>query len=220
MDKTIFIMRNSTYCFQAMLFGLCNVPATFQRLMNVVSSGLNQDILLVYLDDIIIHSVELESHLDRVESFLEQLRIAKLKLKVSKCRLLQLEVHFLGHVVSESGIGMDPSKIEAVTSWPVPHNPKEVRSFIGLCACYLEFVSNFSALAASLHDLTRKGHKFVWMGACQKAFEALRERLVTTPVLMLPLTRSIRLGRGCVGPGRGRCTVPRAGCPRLQSETL
>ena len=132
-DMTTFITRNGTYCFQAMPFGLCNAPATFQkRLMNVVLSGLNQNILLVYLDDIIIHWVDLESHHERVESFLKRLRIAKLKLKVSKCRLLQREVHFLGHVVSEVGIGMDPAQIEVVTSWPVPHNLKEVHSFMRL----------------------------------------------------------------------------------------
>ena len=67
----------------------------------------------------------------------------------------------------------------------MPHNLKEVRSFIGLCAWYQEFVPNVSALAAPLYDLTHKGHKFVWMGPCQEAIEALRERLVTVPVLTL-----------------------------------
>ena len=186
-NNITFITQNGSYCFQAMPFGLCNAPATYQSLRNVVLSGLNQEILLVYLDDVIIHSVDLESHLVRVESFLARLRIAKLKLKVSKCRLLQREVHFIGHVVSESGIGIDPSKIEAVTSWPVLHNLNEVRSFIGLCAWYREFVQNFSALAHHLHDLTRKGHKFAWTGACQEAFETLRERLMTSPSSRCPL---------------------------------
>ena len=82
---------------------------------------------------------------------------------------------------------MDPSKIVAVTSWPVPHNLKEVHSFIGLCAWYRELVQNFSALAAPLHALTRKGRKFVSTGACQETFELLRTKLVTAPVLTLPI---------------------------------
>ena len=135
-EKTTFITRIGTYCFQAMPFELCNAPATFQRLMNVVLSGLNQDVLLVYLDDIIIHSGDLPSHLKSIERFLERMRLANLKLKVSKCRMLQREVHFLGHVMSDNGLKMDPAKIEAVATWPEPQNLKEVRSFVGLCAWF------------------------------------------------------------------------------------
>ena len=98
-EKTAFITRNRTYCFQAMPFRLCNAPATFQRLMNVVLSGLNQDVLLVYLDDITIHFGDLPSLPRIIERFLERMRLANLKLKVSKCRMLQREVHFLGHVI-------------------------------------------------------------------------------------------------------------------------
>ena len=103
-----------------MPFGLCNAPAPFQRLMNVVICGLNQDVLLVYLDDIIIHSGDLPSHPKSIERFLERIRLANLKLKVSKCRILQQEVHFLGHVVSDNGLKMNPAKIEAVVTWPEP----------------------------------------------------------------------------------------------------
>ena len=93
-----------------MPFGLCNAPATFQRLMNVIVSGLNQDALLVYLDDIIIHSGNLPSHLRSIERFLERIRLANLKLKVSKCRMLQREVHLLGHMVSDNGLKIDPPR--------------------------------------------------------------------------------------------------------------
>ena len=144
-EETTSITRNGTYCFQAMPFELCSPPATFQRLMNVVLSGLNQDILLVYLDDIIIHSTDFESHLERVESFLKRLRIVRLKLKVSRCRSLQSEVHFLGIRLERLGA------------------------------------------RRLLNYLTRKGHMFVWTGACQEAFNALCESLVTAPILTLPI---------------------------------
>ena len=99
--ETTFITRDGTYCFQAMSFEWCNAPSTFQRLMNAVSSVLNEDVLLVYLDDIIIHSGDLPSHLVNVERFLVRMRLAILKLKMLKCRMLWREVHFLGHVVGE-----------------------------------------------------------------------------------------------------------------------
>ena len=103
-----------------MPLGLCNAPATFQRLMNVVLSGLNQDVLLVYLDDIIIHSIDLPSHLKSIERFLGRMRLANLRLKVSKCRILHREVHFLGHVVSDNDLKMDPAKTEVVATWLSP----------------------------------------------------------------------------------------------------
>ena len=186
-ENTSFITRNRTYCFQAMPFGLCNAPATFQHLMNVFLSGLNQDVLLVYLDDIIIHSGDLPSHPKSIERFLERMRLANLKLKVSKCRMPQREVHILGHVVSDNGLKMDPAKIEGVATWPDSQNLKEVRSFVGLCAWYREFVPDFATLTAPLHSLTRKGQRFLWSTECNRSFLELRDRLFSAPVLALPI---------------------------------
>ena len=106
-------------------------------------------------------SGDLPSHLKSIERVLEWMRLANLKLKVSKCRMLQREVHFLGHVVSDNGLKMDPAKIEAVATWPEPQNLKEVRSFVGLCAWYRELVSDFATHTAPLHSLTRKGQRFL-----------------------------------------------------------
>ena len=113
------------------------------------------------------------------------MRLANLKLKVSKCRMLQRVVHFLGHVVSDNGLKMDPAKIEAVATWPEPQNLKEVRSFVGLCAFYREFVPNFATLKAPLHSLIRKGQRFLWSTECNRSFLELRDRLVSAPVLAL-----------------------------------
>ena len=119
-NKTTFTCHRGTFRFPRMPFGLCNAPATFQRLMDTVLMGLNFDICLAYLDDIIVFSRDLQSHLERLERLFQRLRESNLKLKPSKCSILQKQVAFLGYTVSESGIGTDPSKIEAVRNWPTP----------------------------------------------------------------------------------------------------
>ena len=132
--KTTFITRRGCFQFRVLPFGLCNAPATFERLMDLVLSGLNYDILLVYLDDIIVFSNDLETHFQRLELLFNRLEAAGLKLKPSKCHLLQRKVLFLGHIITEQGSSTDPEKINMIDNWPTPKNLKEVRSFIGLCS--------------------------------------------------------------------------------------
>ena len=115
-----------------MPFGLTCSPSVFQRLMDMVLHGLSYDICLVFLDDIIIFAATFEEQLRRLESVLRQLRWAKLKLKPSKCRLLQRKVEFLGHVIPEAGVEMQTAKIDAVVNWPRPRNTSELRSYMGL----------------------------------------------------------------------------------------
>ena len=117
------------------------------------------------------------------DRFFEGIRAAKLKLRPDKCRILQREIVFLGHVVSGEGIRMDLRKIEVVRDWSRPKNLREVRSFLGLCAYYRKFVHGFSAIANPLHALTRKYARFDWSDTCQKAFETLKEKMLTAPVM-------------------------------------
>ena len=131
-DKTTCATRRRNYRFKVMPFGLCNVPPTFQRLMNVALAGLDPEICLVYLDDIVVHLADVESHLDRLEKLLEILIEAGLMLKVSKCRLFQREVAFLGYRVVADGLSTDPEKITAVVDWPVPCCLRNVRSFLNV----------------------------------------------------------------------------------------
>jgi transposase InsO family protein len=184
--KTSFVTRSGLYQFKVMPFGVTNGPATFQRLMDLTMAGLNYQICLVYLDDIILMSRTVEEHLERLVLILDRLRKAGLKLKPSKCSLLQKRIHFLGHVVSEDGIATDPLKVQAVVEWPEPTNTREVRSFVGLCSYYRRFVQDFARIAEPLHKLTGKRVKFEWDSACQLAFEKLKGRLVTSPILAMP----------------------------------
>jgi len=185
-NKTTFICHRGTFRFPRMPFGLCNAPATFQRLMDTVLMGLNFDICLAYLDDIIVFSRDLPSHMERLERLFQRLREANLKLKPSKCHMLQKSVAFLGYTVSGEGISTDPSKIEAVENWPTPTNLRQSRAFVGLCQYYRRFVPNFSAIAAPLHALTKKGAQFVWSAECQTAFDRLKDALISANVLALP----------------------------------
>jgi len=128
--------------------------------MDTMLTGLNFDICLAYLYDIILFSRDLNSHLERLERFFARLQEANLKLKPSKCQVMQKEVTFLGFTVSQAGVGTDPSKIEAIQEWPVPTNLRQSRAFIGLCQYYRRFVLNFSEIAAPLHALNKKKGSF------------------------------------------------------------
>ena len=185
-DKTAFVTRRGIFRWKVMPFGLCNAPATFQRLMDIVLSGLNFEICLVYLDDVIIFASSPEEHLDRLERVFQRLRGANLKLKPSKCQLLRRTVSFLGHIVTPEGVAMDPAKIQDVVDWPVPQRLRDVRAFVGLCAYYRRFVRDFSTVAAPLFALTKKGRAFIWDEACQETFDLLKTALTTAPILALP----------------------------------
>jgi len=185
-DKTAFICPRGMFKFRKMPFGLCNAGATFQRLMDIIMSGLCFQVCLVYLDDIIVFSQTPEQHLVRLRIVLERLRSAGLKLKPEKCTLFQKSVAFLGHVVSGRGIETDPVKTQAVKEWPIPKSIREVRAFLGLAGYYRRFVRDFAAIAAPLHALMGKGKTFKWDSATQQAFDKLKEALTSPPILAMP----------------------------------
>jgi RNase H-like domain found in reverse transcriptase/Integrase zinc binding domain len=127
-----------------------------------------------------------EEQTERLKAVFDRFRAANLKVKPNKCTLYQRQITFLGYVVSAKGIETDPEKVRVVQEWPTPSNIFEVRSFIGLCSYYRKFVRSFAELAAPLHDLTKKNVRFRWETAHQSAFEELKGRLVSSPILDLP----------------------------------
>lgn len=169
-----------------MPYGLCNAPATFQRLMDMVLAGMQWKSCLVYLDDVIIVGKTFQDHLRNLREVFQQLREAGLKLKPTKCDFCSLQVEFLGHIVSADGVQTDPSKTEKVAQWPIPKTRKEVQQFLGLANYYRRFVKDFATIAKPLHRLTEKTAKFEWTSECQTAFEEIRQRLVTAPILAFP----------------------------------
>ena len=126
-----------------MSFGLCNAPATFQRLMNSIFREVLFTMLLCYLHDILIYGSTVAETLERLEVTLSKSKDNGLKLQLNKCSFFQKEVIYLGHRISEAGIGTDPAKIEAVTNWPRPTTLKELRSYLGFCSYYHRYVPHF-----------------------------------------------------------------------------
>ena len=181
--KTAFVSRRGLFEFKTMPFGLCNAPATFERLMETVLAGLNWQICLIYLDDIIVVGKTFDDMIRNLDEVLQKLHEAGLKLKPRKCQLFAKRVDFLGHVISGEGIQTDPKKTQAVREWPKPESLHEVRSFLGFCSYYRRFIPKFAEISKSLHKLTEKNQKFLWTKECNAAFETLKEKMVSSPIL-------------------------------------
>ncbi|RXN36679.1 Retrovirus-related Pol poly from transposon [Labeo rohita] len=135
-----FCSRKGLFAWNVMPFGLCNAPATFQRLMDRVLAGMQWEICLVYLDDIVVLCKDVKEMLQRLAQVFERLRQANLKLKPAKCCLFRRQVVYLGQIVSEHGIATDPEKVQKIWEWPEPMSINEVRQFVGLASYYRRFV--------------------------------------------------------------------------------
>jgi hypothetical protein len=181
--KTAFRTRYGHFEFRVLPFGLTNAPATFMRMMNDIFRPLLDKCVLVYLDDILVYSRTAEEHLGHLQQVLSLLRQNRLYAKMSKCAFMLPSVDFLGHIVSADGIKPDPGKLQAIQQWPVPRSTTEVRSFHGLAAYYRKFISGFSKIAAPLTQLTGSQTRFEWTAAAQQSFDALKQAMLSPPVL-------------------------------------
>ena len=186
-DKTTFITRKGSFKFRVLPFGLQGSPSLFQRVMDLVLTGLNWQTCLVYIDDIIVFSRSPEEQLNRLETVFLRLAEHNLKIKPSKLCLFQRELIFLGYKISAKGIAADPEKTRTVLEMSEPGNIKELRSYLGCFGYYRKFISQFSQVAEPLYALLRKGTKFIWTSKQQTAFDTLKRKLSTAPVLALPV---------------------------------
>ena len=168
--KTAFSTHEGLYKFKVMPFGLCNAPATFQRLMDLVISCIQWSSCLVYIDDMDIVGKTVQNHLDNLHLVLDRIKRAELWLKPSKCHVFLKEILCLGHRISRDGVATDPGKIDAVRKWAVPRTVQEVQRFLGLVGYYRKFVSSFAATEKPLYRLTERGHKFNCTTQCKVAF--------------------------------------------------
>ena len=184
--KTAFKTREGLFEWLVMPFGLSNAPSTFMRVMNQALRPFIGKFVVVYFDDILIFSMTLAEHLDHLREVLLVLRRDKLFATKKKCEFGSSQVHFLGYIVSASGLAVDPSKVEAIKTWPTPSTLTETRSFHGLASFYRRFVAQFSSLMAPLTDCIRREGQFVWTAEADMAFEAIKRKLSSAPILALP----------------------------------
>ena len=185
-QKTAFHTNRGHFEFIVMPFGLCNAPATFQRLMNKVFADKLDKFIAVYLDDILIFSQSLEEHWEHLRWALARLREAKLYGRLHKCEFLKDQVEYLGFEVGPRGIQASPGKVRAIIEWPRPQSVHDIRSFLGLASYYRGFVRGFSEMARPLTQLTKIGVEWKWSEAQHRAFNRLKLALTTAPVLKLP----------------------------------
>ncbi|GJV37833.1 putative nucleotidyltransferase, ribonuclease H [Tanacetum coccineum] len=184
--KTAFRTRYGHYEFQVMPFGLTNAPAVFMDLMNRVCKPYLDKFVIVFIDDILIYSRNEEEHASHLKIILELLRKEKLYAKFSKCDFWIHIVQFLGHLINNQGLHVDPAKIEAVKNWTSPATPTEVRQFLGLAGYYRRFIEGFSKIAKPLTKLTQKNKSYIWGEEQESAFQLLKQKLCEAPILALP----------------------------------
>ena len=194
-QKTAFSTRRNHWEFVRMPMGLSTAPASFQRLMHMVFHKENWRQCLIYLDDILIFADDMEEHLRRMRVIFERIREAGLKLSPDKCSFLQTKVSYLGYTISKDGTHTDQSKIDKITSWPLPKTIDELRSFLGLCGYYRQFIDNYAKMVIPLEEVckplwnkkTGKGKRLIELNQEQEeSFMKLKQALTTAPVLAFP----------------------------------
>nr|GEZ43858.1 putative reverse transcriptase domain-containing protein [Tanacetum cinerariifolium] len=185
-SKTVFRTSYKHFEFTVMPFGLTNAPTVFMDLMNRVCKPYLDKFVIAFIDDILVYSKFKDEHEVHLRLVLELLKKEELYAKFSKCEFWLQEVQFLGHMVNQSGIHVDPSKIEAIKNWEAPTKPSEIRSFLGLADYYRRFIVNVSKIAKPLTSLTQKNKKYEWGVEPKEAFHTLKDNLCNAPILSLP----------------------------------
>ncbi|GJU19535.1 putative reverse transcriptase domain-containing protein [Tanacetum coccineum] len=183
---TAFITRYRHYEFQVMPFGLTNAPAVFMDLMNRVCKPYLDKLVIVFIDDILIYSKNKEEHGEHLKTILNLLRSKKLYAKFSKCDFLLDSVQFLGYVIDSSGVHVDLAKIKAIKNWAAPTTPTEVRQFLGLAGYYRRLIKEFSLISKPLTKLPQKNKPYVWGDDEKEAFQTMKLKLCSAPILSLP----------------------------------
>ncbi|GJW11083.1 putative reverse transcriptase domain-containing protein [Tanacetum coccineum] len=181
-----FRTRYGHFEFQVMPFRLTNAPTVFMDLMNRVCKPYLDKFVIVFIDNILVYSKDEEEHGKHLKIILELLKKERLYAKFLKCDFWLDSVQFLGYVIDRSGVHVDPAKIKAIKSWAAPMTPTEVRQFLGLARYYRRFIEGFSLISKPLTKLTLKNKKYEWGKEEEEAFQTLKEKLCSAPIIALP----------------------------------
>ena len=209
--KTAFRTRYGHFEYLVMPFGLTNAPATFQSYIHQAMKDILDDFVIVYLDDILIFSKNEHEHIKHVQAVLRRLRKANLYAKLTKCDFHKKELKFLGYLVNEEGVSMDPDRIATIQEWPVPKSDRDIRVFLGFTGFFRKFIRNYSTVTAPMTDLLKQAEKkpkklFIFTREAQQAFEELKRMFSSPPVVrhfdpekeILIITDASKWGRGAI----------------------
>jgi hypothetical protein len=209
--KMDFSTRYGLYEFTVMSFGLTNAPAYFMDLKNKVFMEYLDSFVIVYIDDILIYFKSESDHEEHLRLVLQKLRDNQLYAKYSKYEFWIGEVPFLGHIISNGGISVDPAKVKEIVAWSIPTTVTDIRSFLGLVGYYRRFIEGFSKIAKPMTSLMENGREFELDEKCQDSFDQLKMRLMSPPVLvMTDLQKGFDIYCDACGQGLG-CVLMQEG---------
>ena len=187
--KAAFTTPYGLYEPMVMFFGQCNSPPMFQAFMNYIFADyLAEGWLIIYMDNLMVHSADLTEHIARIQLVLQRLRKHKLGVKLEKCIFCAPQAEYLGLIVGEGQISMDPVKLTAINDWTPPCSVSAVRSFMGFCNFYQKFIPNFSNIIQPLLSLTKKNAAWQWLPDHAASFQTLKDAFLKRPVLHYPDT--------------------------------
>lgn len=184
--KTAFSTESGHFEYLRMPFGLKNAPATFQRVMDSILRGIQNEKCLVYLDDIIIFSTSLQEHITNLKLVFKRLRESNFKVQLDKSEFLRREVAYLGHIVTPDGVKPNPDKILVIKKYPIPTNTKQIKGFLGLLGYYRRFINNFAKITKPLTKCLKKGAKIEHDQEFLDCFESCKNLLINEPILQYP----------------------------------
>ena len=184
-ELTAFCSPLGLYQFKRMGFGLKNAPSIYSRIIEKALAHLPGHFHLSYLDDVIVHSPDLDQHIDHLRQVLRAHLLAGMKLKLSKCHIAQEEVTYLGHQVSKNGVQMMPSYTERILAWPLPQTPADLRSFLGVCGYYRGFMPDYSTLTSEMEAMKNK-KTLTWTPVMRAKFQELKRQFSNPPIRTFP----------------------------------
>ena len=185
--KAAFKTNRGLYEPTVMFFGMCNSPTTFQAMMDDIFKDLiKEGIVIIYMDDMFLSAKTKERLRENTKQVLQRLMENDLYLKPKKCEFCKEKIEWLGMVIQEGKITMDPGKLKGIQDWPAPTTVKQVQGFLGFGNFYRRFIRGFSEIARPLNELLKKDRKFEWTTKCQQAFDDLQTRFTSEPVLVIP----------------------------------
>ena len=183
---TSFRTESGSYQFKRTPQGLSTSSAAYQRACNLLFSKHLGKFMFAFVADLIIYSRNWNEHMEHLNEVFDTIESSGFKIGFKKCQFAQSSVKYLGHIITKKGIRVDPNKVEAISTLPPPRTIKGIRSFVATAAYYRKFIKDFSKIAAPLTELTKKNIRFKWTQECQKAFDTLKDLLISSPVLAFP----------------------------------